>query len=158
MIGTSRVTLNNGVEMPWVGFGVFQVPPGQKTYDAVRTALRVGYRAVDTAAAYNNEADVGRALREAEIDRDELFITTKLWIPDHGYDNTLRAFDASRKKLGLDTVDLYLVHWPANKDFTDTWKAMERLHREGQVRAIGVSNFLTTIWKPCSPARRSLPR
>lgn len=142
MIGTSTTTLNNDVKMPEVGFGVFQVPPGQKTYDAVRKALKLGYRAVDTATAYENEEDVGRALRDSDIDRKDIFLTTKLWIPDHGYDSTLRAFEQSKAKIGVEIIDLYLIHWPAKRDFTETWRAMERLYREGQIRAIGVSNFL----------------
>lgn len=143
MINTSTVTLNNGVQMPQIGFGVFQIPPGQKTYDAVRTALQSGYRAVDTAKAYGNEESVGQAIKDSGIDPEEVFVATKLWIPDHGYDNTLRAFEESRKKLGLDTIDLYLIHWPAKADFGETWRAMERLYKEGRIRAIGVSNFLS---------------
>jgi len=142
MISTSSTTLNNGVQMPWLGFGVFQIPPGETTYNSVRTALQAGYRAVDTAAVYGNEADVGRAIRDSGLDRQQLFLTTKVWITDHGYDNTLRAFETSKGKIGLETIDLYLIHWPARAEFTETWRAMERLLQEGQVRAIGVSNFL----------------
>ncbi len=143
MISTSTVALNNGVQMPQIGFGVFQIPPGQKTCDAVRTALQLGFRAVDTATAYGNEESVGRAIKDSGIDPEEVFVTTKLWIPDHGYDNTLRAFEESRKKLGLDKLDLYLIHWPAKADFSETWRALERLYKEGRIRAIGVSNFLS---------------
>jgi methylglyoxal/glyoxal reductase len=142
MIGTSTSSLNNGVQMPRVGFGVFQIPPGENTYDAVRTALKLGYRAVDTAAAYGNEADVGRAVRDSGIDPADIFVTTKVWTSDHGYDNALRAFEESKTKLGLDTVDLYLIHWPAKADFGETWRALETLYNEKRVRAIGVSNFL----------------
>jgi diketogulonate reductase-like aldo/keto reductase len=142
MISTSTTTLNNDLQMPQVGFGVFQVPPGEKTYNAVSTALKLGYRAVDTATAYGNEEDVGRALRDSVVDREDVFITTKLCISDHGYDKTIRAFEDSREKLGLETIDLYLIHWPAKQDFTETWRAMERLYREEKIRAIGVSNFL----------------
>jgi diketogulonate reductase-like aldo/keto reductase len=142
MISTSTTPLNNDIRIPRVGFGVFQIPPGEQTYESVRTALRLGYRAVDTAAAYGNEESVGQAIQDGEVDRGEVFVTTKVWIADHGYDRTLKAFEASKKKLRLDTVDLYLIHWPAKADFCDTWRAMERLNREGQIRAIGVSNFL----------------
>ena len=143
MVSTSTVALNNGVQMPQIGFGVFQIPPGRKTCDSVRTALQLGYRAVDTATAYGNEESVGRAIKDSGIDPEEVFVTTKLWIPDHGYDNTLRAFEESRKKLGLDKLDLYLIHWPAKADFSDTWRALERLYKDGRIRAIGVSNFLS---------------
>ena len=142
MISTSTTALNNDVRIPRVGFGVFQIPPGEQTYESVRTALRLGYRAVDTAAAYGNEESVGKAIQEGAVDPGDVFVTTKVWTADHGYDRTLKAFEASRKKLRLDTIDLYLIHWPAKADFCDTWRAMERLNREGHVRAIGVSNFL----------------
>jgi diketogulonate reductase-like aldo/keto reductase len=142
MISTSKTNLNNDVQMPRIGFGVFQIPPGEKTYDAVLTALKLGYRGVDTAAVYGNEADVGRGIRDSGIDPSEIFVTTKVWTSDHGYDNALRAFQESKAKLGLDTIDLYLIHWPAKADFGETWRALETLYREKQVRAIGVSNFL----------------
>ena len=142
MADANTTILNNDVQIPRVGFGVFQIPPGEKTYESVRTALRLGYRAVDTAAAYGNEESVGRAIAESEVDAGDVFVTTKLWTTDHGYDKALKAFEVSRKKLKRDTVDLYLIHWPAKADFADTWRAFERLYRDGQVRAIGVSNFL----------------
>ncbi|WP_304504304.1 aldo/keto reductase [Amycolatopsis sp. DSM 110486] len=134
--------LNNGVEMPQLGFGVFQVPPAE-TKAAVKTALDAGYRSIDTATAYGNEAAVGEALAESGIAADELFITTKLWNSDQGYDQTLRAFDSSISALGLDQLDLYLIHWPlpARDKYVDTWKALEKLYADGRVRAIGVSNF-----------------
>jgi diketogulonate reductase-like aldo/keto reductase len=138
----STVALKDGVRMPWLGFGVFQIPPGRQTYDAVRSALEAGYRAIDTASAYGNEEDVGRAIRDSGVERGELFVTTKVWNSDQGYENTLRAFAASKARLGLEVVDLYLIHWPAKKEFTETWRAMEKLHGEGQIRAVGVSNFL----------------
>ncbi|WP_055601298.1 aldo/keto reductase [Streptomyces aureus] len=136
------VTLNNGVEIPQLGFGVFQVPDDETTA-AVGHALQAGYRSVDTAAIYGNEAGVGRALADSGIDRDELFVTTKLWNADQGYDPALRAFDESLAKLGLDHVDLYLIHWPtpARDLYVDTWRAMEKLVADGRVRAVGVSNF-----------------
>ncbi|MDA3630116.1 aldo/keto reductase [Saccharopolyspora sp. WRP15-2] len=135
-------TLNNGVEIPQLGFGVFQVPD-EETTAAVSAALQAGYRSIDTAAIYGNEAGVGRAIAESGIARDELFITTKLWNADQGYDSTLAAFDSSLAKLGLDHVDMYLIHWPtpARDLYLDTWKAIEELVADGRVRAAGVSNF-----------------
>ncbi|MFB7336932.1 aldo/keto reductase [Streptomyces adustus] len=136
------VALNNGVEIPQLGFGVFQVPD-DATAAAVTAALETGYRSIDTAAIYGNETGVGRALAASGLPRDELFVTTKLWNADQGYDATLRAFDASLAKLGLDHVDLYLIHWPAPaRDlYRDSWRALERLAGEGRIRAAGVSNF-----------------
>lgn len=133
------VTLNNGVEMPILGFGVFQVDD-QQTEQAVTDALAVGYRSIDTAARYENEAGVGAAIANSGIPRDELFITTKLWVQDAGEENTKRAFDASLSKLGLDYLDLYLIHQPFG-DYYAEWRAMEGILREGRARAIGVSNF-----------------
>ncbi|MEU2508444.1 aldo/keto reductase [Streptomyces sp. NPDC007863] len=136
------VTLNNGVEIPQLGFGVFQVADDATTA-AVTAALDAGYRSIDTAAVYGNEAGVGRALAGSGIAREELFVTTKLWNADQGHDATLRAFDASLAKLGLDYVDLYLIHWPtpARDLYRDSWRALERLAEEGRIRAAGVSNF-----------------
>jgi 2,5-diketo-D-gluconate reductase A len=136
------ITLNNGVEIPQLGFGVFQVPPDE-VVKPVATALQAGYRLIDTAAVYENETGVGKAIAESGVARDELFITTKLWNSDQGYDSTLRAFDASLEKLGLETVDLYLIHWPtpARDLYVDTWKALTKLYEDGRTRAIGVSNF-----------------
>ncbi|MGW7261332.1 aldo/keto reductase [Streptomyces sp. NPDC054834] len=134
------VTLNNGVKMPILGFGVFQVPP-EETEQAVTGALTAGYRLLDTAAAYGNEEAVGRAIKNSGIPREELFITTKLWIQDApAEENAKRAFDASLRKLGLDYVDLYLMHQPYG-DVYGQWRAMESLNREGLAKAIGVSNF-----------------
>ncbi|GAA3612399.1 aldo/keto reductase [Nonomuraea rosea] len=133
------VILNNGVEMPILGFGVYQIPPEQ-TERAVTDALQAGYRSLDTAAAYRNEEAVGRAIKSSGIPREELFVTTKLWISDAGEENARRAFDASLTKLGLDHLDLYLIHQPFG-DVYGSWRAMEQLNREGRVRAIGVSNF-----------------
>ncbi|MHA6758968.1 aldo/keto reductase [Streptacidiphilus sp. PAMC 29251] len=136
------VTLNNGVEIPQLGFGVFQVPDAETT-EAVANALRTGYRSIDTAAAYQNERGVGDAIAASGLRRDELFVTTKLWNSDQGYDSALAAFDASMKKLRLDQVDLYLIHWPtpAKDRYVDTWRALEKLLADGRTRAIGVSNF-----------------
>jgi len=137
-----EITLNNGVTVPQLGFGVWQVGDDEVT-PAVATALEAGYRHIDTAAIYGNERGVGKAIAESGLTRDELFVTTKLWNAEQGFDSTLRAFDASLEKLGLDTVDLYLIHWPvpAKDAYVDTYKAFERLYAEGRVRAIGVSNF-----------------
>ncbi|NUS24719.1 MAG: aldo/keto reductase [Streptomyces sp.] len=136
------VTLNNGIEIPQLGFGVFQVPDPE-TAAAVTSALEAGYRSIDTAAIYGNEKGVGQALAASGIARDELFVTTKLWNADQGYDATLKAFDASLAELGLDYVDLYLIHWPtpARDLYRESWRAIEKLAGEGRVRAAGVSNF-----------------
>ncbi|MFF1478131.1 aldo/keto reductase [Streptomyces sp. NPDC058301] len=133
------VTLNNGVEMPILGFGVYQIPADQ-TEQAVSDALAAGYRSLDTAAAYRNEEAVGRAIKSSGIPRQDLFVTTKVWVSDAGEEKAKRAFDASLRKLGLDRLDLYLIHQPYG-DVYGSWRAMESLHREGLVRAIGVSNF-----------------
>ncbi|MFJ8825106.1 aldo/keto reductase [Streptomyces sp. NPDC102467] len=142
MSSIPTVTLNNGVTMPQLGFGVFQVPD-EETTAAVATALDAGYRSIDTAAIYGNERGVGRALADSGIARDELFVTTKLWNADQGHDATLAAFETSLDKLGLDHVDLYLIHWPtpARDLYLDTWRALEKLLADGRTRAIGVSNF-----------------
>ena len=136
------IVLNNGVRMPQLGFGVFQIPDAETT-EAVAAALDAGYRSIDTAAIYGNEAGTGRALAESGIAREDLFITSKLWIDDLGYEPALAAFDASLDKLGLDYLDLYLIHWPApaSDRYADSWLALEKLHADGRVRAIGVSNF-----------------
>jgi 2,5-diketo-D-gluconate reductase A len=133
------VTLNNGVEMPILGFGVFQIPDDQ-TEQAVSDALAAGYRSIDTAAAYLNEEAVGGAVRRSGIPREDLFITTKLWVQDAGEANTKRAFENSLQRLGLDYLDLYLIHQPFG-DYYSEWRAMQNLHREGRIRAIGVANF-----------------
>jgi 2,5-diketo-D-gluconate reductase A len=136
------IILNNGVEMPQLGFGVWQVPDDEAER-AVAVALETGYRSIDTAAIYGNEEGTGRAIAASGVPREDIFVTTKLWNADHGYDSTLRAFDTSLARLGLDHVDLYLIHWPtpARDKYVDTYKAFEKLHADGRVRAIGVSNF-----------------
>ena len=137
------IVLNNSVEIPQLGFGVYQIEPGD-VRAATDRALKAGYRHIDTAAAYANEAGVGEAVRASGIPRDEIFITTKLRNADQGYEGALRAFETSRKELGLDVIDLYLIHWPYPRHnlFVESWKALEKLYSDGVVRAIGVSNFL----------------
>ena len=142
MTSVPTLTLNNGVRMPQLGFGVFQVPDDE-TATAVGHALDAGYRSIDTAAVYGNERGVGRAIADSGLPREELFVTTKLWNADQGYDQALTAFDASLEKLGLDHVDLYLIHWPtpARDLYVETYKALEKILADGRARAIGVSNF-----------------
>ncbi|GIP21620.1 aldo/keto reductase [Paenibacillus sp. J22TS3] len=139
------VKLNNGVQMPWFGLGVWQVKEGDEVVSSVKAAIRNGYRSIDTAAAYKNEEGVGQAIREAleenGLKREDLFITTKVWNSDQGYESTLQAIDTSLSKLGLDYVDLYLIHWPVKGKYKDTWKAMEKLYQDGKAKAIGVCNF-----------------
>jgi 2,5-diketo-D-gluconate reductase A len=139
---TPTVSLHDGVEIPQLGFGVFQVPP-EETQEVVEEALASGYRHIDTAAAYRNEAGVGAAIAAAGLAPEEVFVTTKLWNSEQGYTSTLRAFDQSLKRLGMDRVDLYLIHWPVPTEdrYLDTWRAFERINEEGWARSIGVSNF-----------------
>lgn len=138
-------TLHNGVKMPWLGLGVFKVEEGPELVNAVKTAIVHGYRSVDTAAIYENEAGVGEGIREgmkeARIAREELFITSKVWNADLGYESTIAAYQASLDKLGLDYLDLYLIHWPVAGKYKEAWRALETLYKEGRVKAIGVSNF-----------------
>ncbi|WP_270170780.1 aldo/keto reductase [Paenibacillus sp. SYP-B4298] len=135
------VELNNGVQMPWLGLGVWKVKEKAELQRAVAAALSSGYRSIDTAAVYGNEEGVGLALRNSGLPREELFITTKLWNADQGYESALAAFEQSRRRLGLDYIDLYLIHWPVKNMYKDSWRAMVKLYEEGYVRAIGVSNF-----------------
>ncbi|OWP62086.1 aldo/keto reductase [Hymenobacter amundsenii] len=134
--------LANGVEIPYLGLGVWQAEDGAEVQQAVKWALEAGYRHIDTASIYKNEEGVGQAVRESGVPREEVFITSKVWNEDQGYDATLRAFDASLDRLGLETLDLYLIHWPVAGKSQDTWRALEQLYADGRVRAIGVSNFL----------------
>ncbi|OMD37036.1 MULTISPECIES: aldo/keto reductase [Paenibacillus] len=134
-------TLNDGVTMPWLGLGVYKTKDGEEVIHAVKTAIELGYRSIDTAAGYNNEDGVGQAIRECGVARDELFITTKVRNPDQGYESTLKAFEVSRRKLGLDYIDLYLIHWPVAGKYRETWKALIHLQKEGLIKSIGVSNF-----------------
>ncbi|MBO9058363.1 aldo/keto reductase [Curtobacterium flaccumfaciens pv. flaccumfaciens] len=138
------VTLNNGLEIPAIGFGVFQSAP-EETVDAVRTALETGYRHIDTAAAYGNEREVGEGIRASGVDRDDIVVETKIWVSDYGFDQTLHAFDKATGKLGFDTIDVLILHQPAPDRFEQTvqaYRALERLYADGRVRAVGVSNFM----------------
>lgn len=136
----SRIELNNGIHIPIIGLGTWLLN-GKSAYNAVSWALEMGYRLIDTATIYENEKKVGEAIHDSGISRNEIFITTKVWKSDQGYDNTIEAFNRSLKKLGLEYTDLYLIHWPVPGKSVDTWKAMERLYDEGKTRAIGVSNY-----------------
>jgi diketogulonate reductase-like aldo/keto reductase len=138
----TKVKLNNGIEMPIFGFGTFRINAGFATRDCVKIALGAGYRSIDCAAIYANEKDVGDAIKQSGIPRDEIFITTKVWNTAQGYDNTLKAFDVSLEKLGLEHIDLYLLHWPVKGLRLESWKALEKLYEDGKCRAIGVSNFI----------------
>ena len=140
-ISNTFFELRNGIEMPVMGLGVFKIPDGQDVEDAVVEAINAGYRGIDTAAIYGNERGVGAALRKAELPRSKIFLTSKLWNADQGYKETLQAFEESLLKLDTDYLDLYLIHWPVEALFKETWAAMEDIYNSGRVRAIGVSNF-----------------
>lgn len=137
------VKLHNGVDMPQFGLGVYKVKDGKEVVNTVKAALQLGYRLIDTASFYDNEVGVGQAIRESGIPRKDLFITTKVWNSDQGYEKTLLAFEKSMEKLQVEYLDLYLIHWAIEGKYIDTWKALEKLYRDGKVRAIGVSNFQT---------------
>lgn len=137
----SAVKLNNNLEIPRLGFGVYLSKPGKETFNAVAWALETGYRHIDTARAYKNEGDVGKAIKESNIKREEVFVTTKLWNQDQGYESALRAFDMSLEELGFEYIDLYLIHWPLEDKRKDSWRALEKIYDEGRARAIGVSNY-----------------
>ena len=149
----STVTLKNGVKMPLLGLGVYKAQDGQEVINAVHAALEAGYRHIDTASFYHNEEGVGEAVKSSGIPREEIFLTTKVWNDDQGYENTLRAFESSMHKLGLDYIDLYLIHWPVPGKYIETWKALEHLYKDGKVKAIGVCNcmqhHLETIFENC---------
>jgi len=138
-------TLRNGVQMPWFGLGVFKVEDGSELVEAVKAAIKNGYRSIDTAAIYDNETGVGQGIREAMVEynvaREELFVTSKVWNADLGYESTLAAYETTLQKLGLDYLDLYLIHWPVEGKFQEAWRALETLYKDGRVKAIGVSNF-----------------
>ncbi|RMA94240.1 aldo/keto reductase [Priestia megaterium] len=137
----STTTLANGVKMPWLGLGVYKVEDGQEVVDSVKYAIKAGYKSIDTAKIYENEEGVGQAIKESGVSREELFVTSKVWNADQGYDTTIQAFETSLNKLGLEYLDLYLIHWPVEGKYKDTWKALEKLYKDGKIRAIGVSNF-----------------
>ncbi|MEK5404624.1 aldo/keto reductase [Paenibacillus sp. FSL W8-0439] len=141
----STTTLHNGVRMPWFGIGVFKVEEGSELVNAVKAAVKHGYRSIDTAAIYANENSVGQAIQEAlsenNLSREELFVTSKVWNADLGYEETRAAYEASLNKLGLDYLDLYLIHWPVQGKYKEAWRALESLYKEGRIKAIGVSNF-----------------
>ena len=141
-VTTTRLALLTGAQIPQVGFGVWEVPEGATTRNSVTAALELGYRHVDTARIYGNESDVGTAIEASSVPRDQVFVTTKLWNDDHGYDAALRALDASLGRLGMDYVDLYLIHWPVPGKRRDSWRALERAFADGRARAIGVSNYM----------------
>lgn len=150
---SDKFVLRNGAGIPCIGFGTWQTPDGQTAVDAVKYAIEAGYRHIDTAAVYGNEKSVGQGIKASGINRTDLFVTTKLWNTQRGYETTLKAFGKSLKDLGLDYVDLYLIHWPCNKADgakvnSDTWRAFEKLHKDGLIKSIGVSNFLAHHLRP----------
>lgn len=149
--------LHNGVQMPYFGLGVYLSKDGNEVIHAVKDALNHGYRHIDTASIYDNEEGVGQGIRESEVDRKDVFLVSKVWNNDQGYDATLRAFDASLKRLGTDYLDLYLIHWPKGELSKDTWKALERLYKEKRVRSIGVSNFLKHHLEDLLPSVEIVP-
>ena len=150
------VTLNDGNKIPAVGFGVFLIPNDGATYEAVTQALKAGYRHIDTAAAYFNEAEVGKAVKDSGISREEIFITSKLWLQDYGYEAAKKGLETSLEKLGLDYVDLYLLHQPYG-DVAGAWKALEEAKAAGKIKSIGVSNMTPKIWNEWIPKFESLP-
>lgn len=153
----STTTLNNGIKMPWFGLGVFRAEEGNEVENAVRVALEHGYRSIDTAAVYQNERGVGKAIKDSGIPREEIFLTSKVWNTDQGYNSTFKAFDESLEKLQTDYLDLYLIHWPKGERSVETWKAMEELYKKRRVRAIGVSNFLLHHLKEFLPHCNTKP-
>lgn len=151
------VKLSNGVFLPRVGLGMYQTASGESTIEAVQAALSCGYRHIDTAAIYGNEADVGEGIRQSGLPRSDVFVTTKVWNKDQGYELTLEAFETSRRRMGLEQIDLYLVHWPVAGKRLDTWKALETLLADGKVRSIGVSNFLPHHLDELAASAKVLP-
>ncbi|MHA6533453.1 aldo/keto reductase [Paenibacillus sp. BAC0078] len=138
---SAKRTLNNGVLMPLLGLGVYQITEDKEVEDVIQKAFEEGYRSIDTAMIYENEVGVGKAIKSSGLPREEIFITTKVWNTDHGFESTLKAFELSRRKLNVDVIDLYLIHWPGKDKYIDTWRALEKLYKGGSVRAIGVCNF-----------------
>lgn len=151
-----NILLNDGNAIPAIGFGVYMIPNDGSTYNAVKEALRVGYRHIDTAAAYFNEAEVGKAIQDSGIPREEIFVTSKLWLQDYGYEAARRGIDASLKKLNLDFIDLYLLHQPYG-DVPGAWKALEEAQKEGKLKSIGVSNMTPNLWKKFVPQFATKP-
>ena len=151
-----QILLNDGNRIPAIGFGVFMIPAGEETYNAVMNALNAGYRHIDTAAAYFNEADVGRAVRDSGIPREELFITSKLWLQDYGYEAAKKGIETSLQKLGMDYMDMYLLHQPYG-DVVGAWKALEEAKAEGKIRSIGVSNMTVKLWNEFIPQFATVP-
>lgn len=162
---TDSYVLNNGVKIPCIGFGTWQTPDGETCYNVVKEALAVGYRHIDTAAVYGNEVSVGKAIKESGVPRSEIFLTTKLWNTEHGYETAKAAFNESLKRLETDYLDLYLIHWPNPKKFRDcwveknaeSWKAFEELYEEGKIRSIGISNFMVRHMEPLMETVKIVP-
>lgn len=150
-------TLSNGVKMPYIGLGTYLSHEGDEVINAINYALEFGYRHIDTASIYKNEIGVGKAVNESGISRSELFITTKVWNSNQGYESTLKAFSESKKALNLDYIDLYLIHWPTKGKYKETWRALEKLYRDGEVKAIGVSNFLENHLNDLLPTAEIVP-
>lgn len=150
---TDSAVLHNGVKMPWLGLGVYKAEEGQEVIDAIKHAVGAGYRSIDTASFYKNEEGVGQAVKAVEVPREELFVTTKVWNTEQGYDETLRSFEESLAKLDMEYVDLFLVHWPVSGKYKETWRALETLYKDGRAKAIGVCNFkihhLEDLMKDC---------
>lgn len=153
----ASLKLSNNIEIPVFGLGTYLSKPGEESYNAVRYAIDEGYIHFDTAAFYQNEADIGKAIKDSGVSRDNLFVTTKVWNTDQGFDNTLNAFDRSMKKLDLDYIDLYLIHWPQQGTRSDTWKAIEKIYDSGKVNSIGVSNYTVKHLKELSENADILP-
>lgn len=156
MVDIPTFKLNDGTKIPAFGFGVFQIPADGSTYKAVLNALELGYRHIDTAAAYFNEAEVGKAIRDSGIPRDEIWVTSKLWLQDYAYEDAKKAIDTSLNKLGLDYIDLYLIHQPYGK-VDEAWKAMEEAKEAGKIRSIGVSNMTPKLWNKWIPNFKTMP-
>lgn len=156
MTNTNKIKLNDGNEIPAIGFGTFQIPNDGATYQAVTKALAAGYRHVDTAVAYFNEQEVGRAIKDSGIPREQIWVTSKLWLQDYGYESAKKAIDLSLQKLGLDYIDLYLIHQPYG-DVPGAWQAMEAAKKAGKIRSIGVSNMTPKIWQHFVPQFETMP-
>jgi len=153
----SKTNLNNGVQMPWLGLGVFRSEEGQEVENAVKVALENGYRSIDTAAIYQNERGVGKAVLESAVSREEIFLTSKVWNSDQGYHTTIEAFEESLEKLQTPYLDLYLIHWPKGRRSVETWKALEELYQKNKIRAIGISNFLIHHLEDFLPECKIIP-